>query len=149
VRHPSSDASHAADGTIRRNERTLDDHALPRAGDLESLVAWKGPQMVRLARALLRDEHQAEDVVQDVLAVCVTKWTRIQSLDDPSAYLNRMVVNAVTNSRRRPWRREHVSDPADLPDRGVSDSTGPFAERQRCGGIAYLRHVARRGPVES
>ncbi|WP_432536696.1 SigE family RNA polymerase sigma factor [Kineococcus arenarius] len=107
--------------------------------DLESLVAWKGPQLVRLARTLLRDEHQAEDVVQDVLATCLAKWSRIQALDNPSAYLNRMVVNAVTTSRRRPWRREHASDPADLPDQGISDTAGPHAERQRC--LALLRRL--------
>ncbi|NAZ81190.1 sigma-70 family RNA polymerase sigma factor [Kineococcus sp. R8] len=95
-------------------------------------MAWKGPELVRLARALLRDGHQAEDVVQDVLATCVLKWARIQAVDDPSAYLNRMVVNAVTSSRRRPWRREHASDPADLPERPVGDAAGAHAERQRC-----------------
>ncbi len=36
--------------------------------DLDSLIAWKGPELVRLARGLLKDPHQAEDVVQDVLA---------------------------------------------------------------------------------
>ncbi|GAB3462564.1 SigE family RNA polymerase sigma factor [Kineococcus endophyticus] len=107
--------------------------------DLESLVAWKGPQLVRLARVLLRDEHQAEDVVQDVLATCVDKWSRIRTVDDPSAYLNRMVVNAVTTLRRRPWRREHTADPADLPDPGTDDGSGPFAERQRC--LALLRRL--------
>ncbi|WP_432542127.1 SigE family RNA polymerase sigma factor [Kineococcus sp. SYSU DK002] len=107
--------------------------------DLESLVAWKGPQLVRLARVLLRDEHQAEDVVQDVLATCVRKWSRIQALEDPSAYLNRMVVNAVSTSRRRPWRREHAADPAELPEEVVSDTTGLHAERQRC--LALLRRL--------
>ncbi|WP_432571494.1 SigE family RNA polymerase sigma factor [Kineococcus sp. SYSU DK005] len=107
--------------------------------DLESLVAWKGPQLVRLAQVLLRDEHQAEDVVQDVLATCVLKWSRIQALEEPSAYLNQMVVNAAISSRRRPWRREHASDPADLPEQSTSDPAGPHAERQRC--LALLRRL--------
>jgi len=106
---------------------------------LESLVAWKGPQLVRLARVLLRDEHQAEDVVQDVLTTCVLKWSRIQELDNPSAYLNRMVVNAVASSRRRPWRREHTSDPADLPDAPGGDPAEPHAQRHDS--LALLRQL--------
>ncbi|WP_432485339.1 SigE family RNA polymerase sigma factor [Kineococcus esterisolvens] len=119
--------------------------AQPGVWDLESLVAWKGPQLVRLARALLRDPHQAEDVVQDVLATCVLKWSRIQAVDDPSAYLNRMVVNAVTSLRRRPWRREQASDPADLPDLAVPDASPGHAERQRC--LALLRRLPDRQRV--
>ncbi|GAB3452584.1 sigma-70 family RNA polymerase sigma factor [Kineococcus endophyticus] len=113
-------------------------------------MAWKGPQLVRLARTLLRDEHQAEDVVQDVLATCVLKWSRIQAVENPSAYLNRMLVNAVTTSRRRPWRREHAADPVDLPQlteqaqhrlatAGGSDVAGSHAERQRC--LELLRRL--------
>ncbi|PPK93783.1 RNA polymerase sigma-70 factor (sigma-E family) [Kineococcus xinjiangensis] len=116
--------------------------AVPGVWDLESLVAWKGPQLVRLARALLRDPHQAEDVVQDVLATCVRKWSRIQSVDDPSAYLNRMVVNAVTSLRRRAWRREWLSDPAELPEVHLDDSSSGHAERQRC--LALLRRLPDR-----
>ncbi|GAA0315434.1 RNA polymerase sigma factor (sigma-70 family) [Kineococcus aurantiacus] len=103
-----------------------------------------------MAWTLLRDEHQAEDVVQDVLATCVTRWARIEALEDPSAYLNRMLVNAVTTSRRRPWRREHAADPTDLAQltershplhigAGLGDVAGTHAERQRC--LALLRQL--------
>lgn len=112
------------------------------AWDLESLAAWKGPQLVRLARALLRDQHQAEDVVQEVLATCVRKWSRIQSVEDPSAYMNRMVINAVTSLHRRPWRREWLHDPAELPELGVGDPAPVHAEQQRC--LALLRRLPDR-----
>lgn len=115
------------------------DRGLTGGGDLESLVAWKGPQLMRLAQMLLRDEHQAQDVVQDVLAACVAKWSRIQALEDPSAYLNRMLVNAVSTSRRRPWRREHTADPADLPEQTLGDPAGPHAERARM--LALLQRL--------
>ncbi|MEZ0163182.1 sigma factor [Kineococcus sp. LSe6-4] len=107
--------------------------------DLESLVSWKGPELVRLARGLLRDPHQAEDVVQDVLARCVLKWSRIQAVEDPSAYLNRMVVNAVVSHHRRPWRRERVSDPAELPDAPVHDDGAGYGDRQHY--LALLRRL--------
>lgn len=109
-------------------------------GDVQAaFVAWKGPQLVRLARTLLRDEHQAEDIVQDVLATALSKWARIKTLDDPSAYLNRMLVNAVISSRLRPWRREEAIDPAALPERATGDGTDSHAERQRC--LALLRQL--------
>ncbi len=116
-------------------------------------MAGKGPQLVRLARALLRDQHQAEDVVQDVLAACVTRWNRISTLDDPSAYLNRMVVNAVISSRRRPWRREQANDPTDLGARAsgpgsadaVPDVADAHAERHRC--LELLRRLPDRQRV--
>lgn len=121
--------------------------------DLESLVSWKGPELVRLTRGLLRDPHQAEDVVQDVLARCVLKWSRVQAVEDPSAYLNRMVVNAVVSHHRRPWRRERVSDPAELPDVPVHDDGAGYGDRQHY--LALLRRLpdARRptpdGPPSS
>ncbi|GAB3472433.1 SigE family RNA polymerase sigma factor [Kineococcus endophyticus] len=120
--------------TIFRGRRADAPSPLPpaQAGvwDLDSLIAWKGPELVRLARGLLKDPHQAEDVVQDVLARCVLKWSRIQAVEDPSAYLNRMVVNAIVSHHRRPWRREQVSDPAELPEAAVPDASEGHDERQ-------------------
>ena len=96
-----------------------------RADDAFSVwAAERGPALVRLARGLLRDPHQAEDVVQDVLAKVLVQWQRVSGADDMDAYVHRMVVNACTSFfRRASRRREFAHGPDTLPDRGVADPT--------------------------
>jgi len=99
----------------------------------------RGAALVRLARGLLRDPHQAEDVVQDVLARAYVQWTRVSAADDPDAYVRRMVVNACTSWFRRAARREYAHDAASLPERVVDDPTGALDERDRV--VALLRRL--------
>jgi len=101
------------------------------APTFEEFVAVRGPALVRLARGLLRDPATAEDVVQDVLAKALLSWGRVSSADDPSAYVNRMVVNASTSFWRRAARRERPVAPQDLPDRGRADATAQVADRDQ------------------
>lgn len=95
----------------------------------EEFVALRGSALVRLARGLLRDPDTAEDVVQDVLAKALLKWGRVSAADDPSAYVNRMVVNASTSFWRRAARRERPVAPEDLPDAGRADGTTQVVDR--------------------
>ncbi|HEY6793165.1 MAG TPA: SigE family RNA polymerase sigma factor [Kineosporiaceae bacterium] len=90
-----------------------------------------GPALVRLARGLLRDPHQAEDVVQDVLARVLLRWGRISTLEDPIAYVRRMVVNACTSWFRRAARREFARDAATLPEPLTPDPAQAIGERDR------------------
>jgi RNA polymerase sigma-70 factor (sigma-E family) len=99
-------------------------------------VATRGPRLVRLARGLLRDPHQAEDVVQDVLAKTLVQWRRISSADDIDAYVRRMVVNACTSWFRRAVRREHAHDTATLPEHAHPlDVARQVADRDRVVGL--------------
>lgn len=107
--------------------------------DFEEFVAARGAALVRIARGLLRDPHHAEDVVQDVLAKALVKWSSVQRADDPDAYVRRMVVNACTSFWRRAVRREYSSDHDSLPERRVPDATGDVAERDRM--LALLRRL--------
>jgi RNA polymerase sigma-70 factor (sigma-E family) len=107
--------------------------------DFEEFVAARGPALVRMARGLLRDPHHAEDVVQDVLAKALVKWSTIQRADDPDAYVRRMLVNASTSFWRRAVRKERAHDHETLPERRVRDATGDVAERDRM--LALLRRL--------
>ena len=69
------------------------------------------PALVRFAVALTQDRGLAEDVVQEVLSRAYGRWSRIASLDQPEAYLRRMVVNEYLSWRRR-WAR--ITPHADL-----------------------------------
>jgi RNA polymerase sigma-70 factor (sigma-E family) len=107
--------------------------------DFEEFVAARGAALVRIARGLLRDPHHAEDVVQDVLAKALVKWSTIQRVNDPDAYVRRMVVNACTSFFRRAARREHASDHESLPEGSSRDASGDVAERDRM--LSLLRRL--------
>jgi RNA polymerase sigma-70 factor (sigma-E family) len=99
-------------------------------------AAERGPGLVRLARGLLRDPHQAEDVVQDVLAKVLLQWGRVSAADDMNAYVHRMVVNACTSFfRRAAHRREFAYGPLTMPDRPTADPTGAVDDADRLVGL--------------
>ncbi|MFN8079214.1 MAG: SigE family RNA polymerase sigma factor [Kineosporiaceae bacterium] len=91
-----------------------------------AFVAAEGGRLVRLARGLLRDPSAAEDVVQDVLATALLRWSRVGAADDVPAYVRRMVVNACTSYFRRAVRRERANDPEALTRR--IDQAGAAAD---------------------
>ncbi|PRY12139.1 SigE family RNA polymerase sigma factor [Kineococcus rhizosphaerae] len=97
--------------------------------DYEAFVAVRGPVLQRLARGLLRNPADAEDVVQDVLAKALLKWGRIAKADDPVAYVNRMLVNESTSFWRRAVRREDPLAPEDLPASEAADANQRFLDR--------------------
>ena len=74
--------------------------------DFDSWVAARGPALLRLAYVLTGNGPDAEDVVQDALSRALPRWSRIAGVDDPDAYVRRMVVNAHVSRWRRFRRRE-------------------------------------------
>lgn len=75
--------------------------------DFDSWVAARGPALLRLAYVLTGNGPDAEDVVQDALSRALPRWSRIAGVEDPDAYVRRMVVNAHV-SRWRKFRRREV-----------------------------------------
>ena len=64
-------------------------------------LAVEAPWLVRLAARLVRDEAEAEDLVQETV---VTAWRRRGQLRDPAAlrgWLRRMLVNRVVDRSRK------------------------------------------------
>jgi len=78
-------------------------------------VAARRPQLFRTACLLCGDPHRAEDVVQDALTRLYGAWGRVERMDNVDGYVRRIIVNAHYADRRRPWRRERVSKPRDVP----------------------------------
>jgi RNA polymerase sigma factor (sigma-70 family) len=63
-------------------------------------------QSFSLARAILRDDGEAEDAVQDA---CLTAWRRASSLRDPDrfgAWFSRILVNGCRDRLRRRQRQQ-------------------------------------------
>lgn len=80
--------------------------ALGTTGDFDDWVAARGPALLRLALVLTGNRADAEDVVQDALSRALPRWDRIRAVDDPDAYVRRMVINAHTSWWRKFRRRE-------------------------------------------
>jgi RNA polymerase sigma-70 factor (sigma-E family) len=74
--------------------------------DFDDWVAARGPALLRLAYVLTGNRHDAEDVVQDALSRALPRWARISAVDDPDAYVRRMVINAHTSWWRKFRKRE-------------------------------------------
>jgi RNA polymerase sigma-70 factor (sigma-E family) len=76
----------------------------------EDYVTTQGAALVRFARFLARDEHRAEDLVQEVLARAYLRWGQIIRTDEPDVYVRRAIVNASHSWWRRPSNRERPLD---------------------------------------
>jgi RNA polymerase sigma-70 factor (sigma-E family) len=77
------------------------------------------PGLRRSAYLLCGDRHAADDLVSIAIGKLFRVWGRVHRLDQPTAYLRKMLVNAWLDERRRPWRRERST--AALPEPAPPD----------------------------
>jgi RNA polymerase sigma-70 factor (sigma-E family) len=94
--------------------------------DFQAFVEVRYTALLRTAFLLTGSSYAAEDLVQSALLRAMRRWERI---DDPMAYLRRVMVNQRTNLWRRVTSREVLL--ADLTSRRdrVSDETSTLAQR--------------------
>ncbi|MFG1609239.1 SigE family RNA polymerase sigma factor [Actinoplanes sp. NPDC049265] len=84
-------------------------------------VAGRRGKLLKTARLLTGgDIYLAEDLVQHVLTKLYVSWSSFKRADNPDGYLRRVLVNAMTDERRRRWRMFERSVPA-LPDLPASE----------------------------
>ena len=96
----------------------------------EEFVAARGEALLRVALMLTGDPHAAEDLVQVVLAKAYPRWGRISGLDQPEAYLRRVLVHEHLRRSRRRWHREFpVAAIADTGPATVADGAEARASR--------------------
>ncbi|MEV4569653.1 SigE family RNA polymerase sigma factor [Nonomuraea sp. NPDC049419] len=89
----------------------------------DDFVVSRADRLLRTAYLLTRDWGVAEDLLQESLAKAWFAWPGIE---EPEAYVRRVLVTTYTSWWRRRWRRELPSD--DLPDRPVHDEGHPGRE---------------------
>src|SRR6201999_4220346 len=105
-------------------------------------------ELLRVAYHLTGSAHEAEDLLQSALVKVLGRWGR---MDDPVAYLRRVMVNHLNSLWRRHRRREVLT--AFLPERLSPDTTHGIAERHavyaamralpaRTRAVIVLRYVA-------
>ena len=101
-----------------------------REGDHDAfaqLVARSIGRLNAIARLILNDYARAEDAVQDAL---VDAWRDLRGLRDPDrfdAWLNRLLVRACQNARRRDRRRQAIELPIVTDGPASSDAQAQVA----------------------
>jgi RNA polymerase sigma-70 factor (sigma-E family) len=84
----------------------------------------------RFAGALTGDRYLAEDLLSDALIKVAHRWRRISGLDDPAAYVRRVVVTTYLDDRRKTRRRRTVpTDDPRLLDRAAPDAVTDIVTR--------------------
>lgn len=83
---------------------------MPDSEEFDDFVQMQGPKLRRLAYLLCRDVHRAEDLTQSALVKALRHWGRIGSMQEPFAYVSRILVRESTSWRSRGSSTEVVSD---------------------------------------
>jgi RNA polymerase sigma-70 factor (sigma-E family) len=96
--------------------------------EFDDYVRRQRTALLRFAMVLTGQPWLADDLVTDALGRAYEQWERIGGLDDPHAYLRRMIVNAFV-SRKRRSARQSAWDDAAAASLVVQDRTGEHAER--------------------
>lgn len=67
----------------------------------EEFAEARLPSLLRCALLLSGDREEAQDLVQEALTRTLVKWDKIAKLEEPYAYVRRMVTNEFLSLRRR------------------------------------------------
>ena len=67
--------------------------------------------------------HEAEDLAQTTLVRCYTAWPSVVAADNRSAYVYRMLLNCLRDSKRRRWWGERSTERLPEPRSGVSSDS--------------------------
>lgn len=87
--------------------------------EFSEFVAARSLALMRSARLLTGDRHQAEDLVQQALTKLAGRWKRV---DDPEAYVRRIIYHEQISWWRRRGRMREDTTPL-TPDRPVADGS--------------------------
>ncbi len=100
-----------------------------------SFDAWAlthGPALLRFARVVTGNTHDAADAVQDALVAVYPRWRRLSSDGAQDSYARRVIVNRTISWWRRFGRRERLTEVTDafapaLPDHASLSSDAAAA----------------------
>lgn len=109
---------------------------------LGELFRTQYESMVGLAKLLVDDRRDAEEIVQEAFVRTYANWDRVRNREQPAPYVRRTVINlARSGIRRRQVARRHLR-PVPEPVRGA-ESLAVTADDRRAVREA-LSHLPRR-----
>lgn len=87
-----------------------------RVAEFEEFVAARSPRLLTTAYLLTHDRGRAEDLLQTSLAKLWLAWSRVE---DPDAYVRKVLVTTYSSWWRRKWRGER---PTEAMPEGTADA---------------------------
>lgn len=103
------------------------DHKDRHESEFQGFVLGRRKALMRTAYLLTGDTGRAEDLVQTALAKAYVAWRRVRDVDDPDAYVARILINAHASEQRRKRVREWL--PGTVPEAAVGDRAEAVADR--------------------
>lgn len=73
----------------------------PDAAAFDAYVNDRGSSFLRFAYVLSGDYHLAEDLVQEALVKVHRRWSKLQDVQQPGAYVRKAILNQYLSWRRR------------------------------------------------
>jgi RNA polymerase sigma-70 factor (sigma-E family) len=97
--------------------------------EFDQFVAEHVDGLLRTAYLIAWDEREAEDLVQECLFKVARRWPRVRTMEQPVAYVRRILVNlAIDGAARRARRHSELQPSGDLPE-PADDPVGALVER--------------------
>ncbi|HEV2360789.1 MAG TPA: SigE family RNA polymerase sigma factor [Acidimicrobiales bacterium] len=105
---------------MKRGDASLD--------DFDRFVAASAKDLLRTAYLIVWDLRLAEDLVQECFFEVARRWPRVRSMEYPTAYARRVLVNkAVGGASRRLRHRSELDQLDHAPAAAVRDATAERA----------------------
>jgi RNA polymerase sigma-70 factor (sigma-E family) len=92
--------------------------------EFDAFVVGRSPALLRSAYLLVQDEGLAEDLLQTALTKAWFAWRRIE---DPEAYVRRIMVTTSASWWRRRWHRETPTDDPEQRSTGAGPDESAHA----------------------
>jgi RNA polymerase sigma factor (sigma-70 family) len=80
-----------------------------REAEYAAYVEQSWATLVRAAVFLGASPHEAEDLAQATLVRCYTGWDRVSSAENRDAYVYRMLLNCLRDTRRTRWWKDRAA----------------------------------------
>ncbi|WP_345454189.1 SigE family RNA polymerase sigma factor [Nocardioides marinquilinus] len=95
-----------------------------RTADFTAYASGRWASLVRSAVMLGCSQPDAEDLAQTALVKAWTHWPKVRQAAEPDAYVYRIMVNALSTSRRRRWHGERPTERLDVEPDGDDQEAG-------------------------
>jgi RNA polymerase sigma-70 factor (sigma-E family) len=116
---------------------------VPVADDLAAFVQREYPRLVAVLSAHCCDRHVAEELAQEALVRACDRWSHVQTLDNPGAWVQRVALNLAGSwFRRRQAERRAVQRHGPPPVHTDADTADRLAVRDAVLGLPGRQRTA-------